>query len=110
MGVLQFKKTNNRAVLGFLLPFLAMGAASGVVLWNRAFGLPFPLWFPLLTLVPILLVAGLVLSITSIPRIEDLGDKDYAYSGLTLNIFLLLLFLLSILYYFFHIRSALPNP
>jgi hypothetical protein len=106
MGTVRFKKTNNRAVLGFLLPFLAMGAASGVVLWDRSFGLPFPVWLPILVLVPALLALGLFLSITSIPLIEELGDKDYAYSGLVLNLFLALLFLSSMLYYLIRIHPG----
>lgn len=103
---LQYKKTNHRAVLGFLLPFLAMGAAGGIVLWNRAHGLPFPVWLPLLTLVPALLLSGLVLSITSIPLIDERGDRDYAYSGLVLNAFLLLFLVCSLLYYFLRIHGA----
>ena len=102
----RFRKTNNRAVLGFLLPFLSMGTASGVVLWHRSFGLPFPLWLPILVLVPLLLAAGVFLSITSIPRIEDLGDKDYAWAGLVLNLFLVLLFLSSLLYYLVCLRPG----
>ncbi|MCF8060877.1 MAG: hypothetical protein K9M82_00035 [Deltaproteobacteria bacterium] len=106
MGITPFKKTNNRAVLGFLLPFVAMGSACGVVLWNRAYGLPFPVWLPILVLVPVLLAWGLFFSITSIPRIEDLGDKDYAYSGLVLNLFLVLLLFSSILYYLVRIHPG----
>ena len=106
MGIMGFKKTNNRAVLGFLLPFLAMGTASGVVLWNRSFGLPFPVWLPILVLVPVLLALGLYLSITSIPLIEELGDRDYAYSGLVLNLFLVLLFLSSVFYYLVRIHPG----
>jgi hypothetical protein len=102
----RFKKTNNRAVLGFLLPFLAMAVASATVLWFRSYGLPFPIWVPLVSLVPALLIVGLILSIASIPLIEDLGDKDYAYSGLVLNGFLLLLFVCSTLYYLFFVTSA----
>jgi hypothetical protein len=100
------KKTNNRAVLGFLFPFLAMGAACAVVLGERSFGLPFPVWLPILVLVPALLAGGLFLSITSIPLIDELGDKDYAYSGLVLNLFLILLFLASILYYLIRVRPG----
>ncbi len=69
-----FRKTNHRAVTGFLLPFLAMGGASAVVLWDRACGFPFPAWLALLVLVPGLLAAGLYFSITSIPLVEELGD------------------------------------
>lgn len=34
----------------------------------------------------------------SISLIEEKGDKDYAYSGLVLNLFLTLLYLASVLY------------
>ena len=103
---MRFKKTNNRAVLGFLLPFLAMAVASATVLWFRAYGLPFPIWIPLVSVVPALLIVGLTLSIASIPFIEDRGDKDYAYSGLVLNVFLLVLFVCSILYSLFFASPA----
>jgi hypothetical protein len=46
--------------------------------------------------VPIILVAGLAAAIRSIPRIKDLGDKDYAYSGLTLNIVFLAVYVFSV--------------
>lgn len=105
MRALRLKKTNNRAVLGFLLPFLAMGVTSATVLWYRSYGLPFPVWIPLVTVVPAMLIAGLILSMASIPFIEDLGDKDYAYSGLVLNGFLLALLVCSILYCLFF-----PSP
>ncbi len=105
MGFLRHRKTNNKAVVGFILPFLAMGLASAVVLWERAHGLPVPVWVPLLTLVPLLLIAGLILSFRSIPLIEELGDGDYAYSGLVLNGFLILFLLVSILYYFLRVAE-----
>jgi hypothetical protein len=38
------------------------------------------------------------MGIKSIPRIDDLGDKDYAYTGLFLSIFFLVVFLLSLRY------------
>jgi hypothetical protein len=101
MGFLRFRKANNRAVLGFLLPCLAMGAASAIVLWGRSHDLPFSMWLPILTLVPALLAGGTVLAVTSIPRIPDLGDKDYAYAGLVLNVFLILLYLSGVIYSLF---------
>lgn len=51
-----------------------------------------------LTLIPFMLVMGLVFSIRSIPRIKDLGDKDYAYSGLTLNIVFIVIYVISLVY------------
>ncbi len=108
MRFLRYRKTNNRAVLGFILPFLAMGMASVLVLWDRTHGLPVPVWVPLLILVPLLLVAGLLLSIKSIPLIQELGDKDYAYSGLVLNAFLILFLIVSILYYILRVADHRP--
>jgi len=101
MGFLRFRRTNNRAVLGFLSPCLAMGIASVSVLWARSQDLPLSNWWPIVTLVPALLAGGTVLSITSIPRIDDLGDKDYAYAGLVLNLFLILLYLFGVIYALF---------
>ncbi|MFP4036309.1 MAG: hypothetical protein ACLFUE_02180 [Desulfobacteraceae bacterium] len=97
------RKTNHRAIAGFLLPFAAMAAASAVVLLSRSEGLPFPVWVPLVSLVPMLLAAGLYLSIRSLPLIDELGDKDYAYSGLVLNLFLIVMFLVSLFYCLFMI-------
>lgn len=96
-----FRKTNHQAVAGFLLPFLAAGSASLFVLWNRGDfrSLRFVLLFA--AVIPFLLVLGLLLSIRSIQRIKDLGDRDYAYSGLVLNAFFIVFYAVSLLYYFF---------
>jgi hypothetical protein len=99
MGSKGFRKTNHRAVAGFLLPFLAAGSASLFVLYAEGgdFGsFRFRLLF--LTTIPLILILGLVLSILSIPRIKDLGDKDYAFSGLVLNIFFILIYIVSLVY------------
>jgi len=95
-----FRKTNNRAIAGFLVPFINMTLVSVLVLYGRSHGLPFPIWVPMVVGVPILMLLGLYFSVTSIPLIEEFGDKDYAYSGLVLNGFLVLLYLFSLLYYF----------
>ena len=95
-----FRKANNRAIAGFLLPFLAAGFAAFFVLswedhlFTRSFLIPF------VTIIPVTLGLGLFLSITSIPLIEQRGDKDYAYSGLILNLFFILLYLVSVILYF----------
>ncbi|MBN2123703.1 MAG: hypothetical protein JW821_05395 [Deltaproteobacteria bacterium] len=95
----KFRKTNHRAVCGFLLPFLAAGIAAFLVLKGRAAPAAARTWIPFVTLIPLILIVGLVLSIKSLSRIEELGDKDYAYSGLVLNIFFALLYLASVVYY-----------
>jgi hypothetical protein len=93
-----FRKTNNRAIAGFILPFSAAGTACAVVLYNRNHELGFPLWAPFVSLIPFLLIVGLIFSIRSFRYIETLGDKDYAYSGLVLNLFFILLYIGSLLY------------
>ncbi len=94
-----FRKTNNRAIAGFLLPFVAAGLASVLVLGFKEGSLPFQLWVPFVTVVPMILGLGLVLSLKSFRFIEKLGDKDYAYSGLVLNIFFILFYVTSLIYY-----------
>ena len=53
-----------------------------------------------LGVIPVLLAAGVFLSVKSIALIEEKGDKDYAYSGLVLNLFFALLYLASLVYCF----------
>lgn len=93
------RKTNNRAIAGFLLPFVAAGLASVLVLGFDKDSLPFQLWVPFVTLIPLILILGLTLSLKSLSFIEKLGDKDYAYSGLVLNIFFILFYFASLVYY-----------
>jgi hypothetical protein len=95
----EFRKTNNRAIAGFLLPFVAAGLASVLVLGFDKDSLPFQLWVPFVTVIPLILILGLTLSLKSIPFIEKLGDKDYAYSGLVLNIFFILFYIASLITY-----------
>ena len=80
------RKTNHLAVAGFLIPFAAAGLCGGLILagGNNLHALRYS--FLYLMLVPFILLAGLAASIKSIPRVRELGDKDYAYSGLVLNI------------------------
>lgn len=93
------QKPNSLAIAGFLAPFAAAGIAGALVLWfgeEVASG-----WASMvyLTFVPITLLTGLVLSLKSIPLIEKRGDKDYTYSGLTLNILFLIFFVTSVIYF-----------
>ena len=82
-----------------MLPFVAAGVAAALVLGFEEDALAFPLWVPFISAVPVILVLGLFLSLKSFPFIEKLGDKDYAYAGLILNIFFLLLYITSLIYY-----------
>lgn len=93
------KKSNNLAVLGFLLPFAAAAMAGGLILLVRKDFTSTRFLVPYLSLVPLALVGGLVCSIRSIPLIPDLDDKDYAYSGLTLNILFLAIYFTSVIYF-----------
>ncbi len=91
------QKPNTRAIAGFLSPFLAAGITAGLVL-GFARGLASLTGLILyLTIVPLLLVAGLILSLRSIPFIQTMGDKDYAYSGLTLNLLFITAYLASLI-------------
>ena len=89
-------QVNHPAILGFLLPFLAAAVACAWVLWGDLGS-----WFSkvvFFALIPIILAAGLYASLRSIPLIPDKGDKDYAHSGLVLNIFFILFYLSSMIY------------
>jgi len=89
-------RTNHPAILGFLLPFLAAAVACAWVLWGHLGS-----WFSkavFFAFIPIILAAGLFASLRSIPLIPERGDRDYAYSGLVLNIFFILLYLSSLIY------------
>lgn len=96
-----YRKINHLAVAGFLLPFAAAALSGALILAaEEAFGIlrDSVLY---LTLVPLILLAGLVSSIKSIPLIPERDDADYAFSGLTLNIMAALIYLTSLLYLFF---------
>jgi hypothetical protein len=93
-----FRKTNHPAILGFLLPFVSAGLASVYVLSNPKDHASSVFRVVFIVLIPLVLMLGLFLSIRSIPLIEEKGDKDYAYSGLVLNIFFILLYAFSFLY------------
>jgi hypothetical protein len=99
MRIHEVKKTNHLAVAGFLLPFVAAGAMALLFLWlgddSHSLAFLVPYW----TLIPLVLIAGLVASLKSIPLIEECNDKDYAYSGLTLNILFIFFYLISLIYF-----------
>lgn len=98
------KKVNNRAIAGFLLPFISVGIAGGIILYQKGDVSDFGFWFPLVSLIPGILLCGLYLSIRSISYIEEYGDKDYAYSGLVLNIFFLGMYIFGLIYCIFILR------
>ncbi len=94
-----FRKTNHRAIAGFLLPFAAAGLASALVLWSNGDIFSSGYWVLFVTVIPLVLCAGILFSVSSFSRVEALGDRDYAYSGLVLNLFFALLYVLSLIYY-----------
>ncbi len=92
------KKANSLAVAGFLAPFVAAGITCGLLLISGD-GFKSSRVFLIYQLtIPLVLITGVVLGIKSIPHIPELGDKDYAYTGLFLSIFFLVVFLLSLRY------------
>ena len=93
------KKANTFAILGFLTPFVAAAITCGLLLMAsddfRSSGAFRVYQF----IIPPVLIAGVVLGIKSIPLITELGDKDYAYTGLFLSLFFSVVFLLSLIYF-----------
>jgi hypothetical protein len=100
MKFLHFRKSNHHAIAGFLMPFLCAGFASCYVLFGEGDYTSSRFLISFLGIIPVLLTAGVLLSVKSIGFIEEKGDKDYAYSGLVLNLFFALLYLISLLYCF----------
>jgi hypothetical protein len=100
MKFLHFRKTNHPAIAGFLMPFLCAGFASFHVLFGKGDYGSSRFLISFLGIIPVLLAAGVFLSVKSISLIEEKGDKDYAYSGLVLNLFFALLYLASLIYCF----------
>ncbi len=90
------KSANNRAILGFLIPFFTAALGCGFILWKRGRLFSSSLLIPFLILIPSLLILGTVLSIKSFEYIEKKGDKDYAYSGFVFNLFLLALYIFTL--------------
>jgi len=78
----ESQKPNSLAIAGFLAPFVAAGI-TGLLLLSLGEDLkPFKVSIAYLTITPLILLTGVVLSLKSIPLVEEFGDKDYAYSGL----------------------------
>lgn len=94
-------QTNHLAIAGFLLPFLACALVCAWVLFSedRLVSLSFSMVYIITP--PAVLFAGLCTSLKSIPLIEKRGDRDYAYAGLFLNVFFLIVYFLSLLYVFY---------
>ncbi|WP_028321133.1 hypothetical protein [Desulfatiglans anilini] len=94
-------QTNHLAIAGFLLPFLACMMVCVWVLFSdgRQTSIFFSMGYIIPT--PMVLLGGLAASLKSIPLIEERGDRDYAYAGLFLNVFFLIVYSLSLLYVFY---------
>ncbi|RLB43843.1 MAG: hypothetical protein DRH12_01915 [Deltaproteobacteria bacterium] len=95
----NFKKINHLAIIGFLLPFAASALVAVLVVVVQKDFSQLSFLVPYLTAVPLVLCSGLVCSVRSIPLIEDRNDKDYAYSGLTLNILFIIIYCISLFYF-----------
>jgi hypothetical protein len=93
------QKANSLAIAGFLAPFVAAGITGILILGFGEDVTSFRVSILYLTIVPLVLLTGLVFSLKSIPLIEKLGDRDYAYSGLTLNILFLIVYITSVAYF-----------
>jgi len=95
------RKANSLAIAGFLAPFAAAGITGILILGFEEDITSSWVSILYLTIVPLGLLTGVILCLKSIPLIEELGDKDYAYSGLTLNILFLIVYIISVIYFFF---------
>jgi len=93
------QKPNNLAIAGFLTPFAAAGIIGTLILGFEEDVTSFPVSILYLIIVPVVLLIGLIFSLKSIPLIEELGAKDYAYSGLTLNVLFLIVYITSVIYF-----------
>jgi len=107
---MDFDKTNHPAVAGFLLPFVAAGVTGALVLMGGSEMADLRYSFVYLSLVPVLLIGGLISSLKSIPLIAERGDRDYAYSGLTLNVLFLCFYILSLSYFYSGIVDPPQGP
>jgi hypothetical protein len=93
------QKPNSLAIAGFLAPFVAAGIAGLLILGFEEDITSLRISILYLVMVPLVLLTGIVCSLKSIPLIEKLGDRDYAYSGLTLNILFLIVYITSVIYF-----------
>lgn len=93
-----YRETNHLAIAGFLLPFAAAAVTGLLILIGGDDFKSSKLVIIYIIIVLLILLAGMTCSIKSIPLIEKKGDKDYAYSGLVLNILFLLIYLVSLIY------------
>ncbi len=93
------QKPNSLAIAGFLIPFAAAGITGILILGFGEDVTSLRVSILYLTIVPLVLLTGLVFSLKSIPLIEQLGDRDYAYSGLTLNILFIIVYITSVIYF-----------
>ena len=94
------QKPNTLAIAGFLTPFVAAGITGLLILGLGEDIKSFKISVLYLTIVPLIFLAGLFFSLKSIPLIEKLGDKDYAYSGLVLNVLFFIVYITSLIYFF----------
>jgi len=95
----KFQRPNSLAIAGFLAPFAAAGIAGILILGFKENVTSLRGSILYLTTVPLVLLTGLICSLKSIPYIEELGDKDYAYSGLTLDVLFLIAYVSSLIYF-----------
>ena len=100
MALSESQKPNGLAIAGFLAPFVAAGITGLLLLAVGEDLKPFKVSIAYLTITPLILLTGIVLSLKSIPLVEEFGDKDYAYSGLILNILFLIVYVTSLIYFF----------
>jgi len=95
------QKPNSLAIAGFLAPFVGAGITGGLILGFGEAVTSSGISLIYLIIVPLILLGGIVCGLKSIPLIEKLGDRDYAYSGLVLNMLFLVVYIASVIHFFF---------
>ena len=94
-----FSAAGTYAVPGFLLSLFSSAAMALFIVMDRG-ECRFPVLFvSYLSLVPLLLAAGLFVSFVSVLPVRSRGEADYAAAGLILNLLFAMIYVVSAAYY-----------
>ena len=96
----DFGDENKLAGIGFFLSLIGAEVMGLLLYFGQKDYISFKFALPYLIIVPLIQLTGLVSSLKSIRYVEEWGDKDYAQGGLFLNIFFLLIYIASLIYFF----------
>lgn len=94
-----FSAAGTCAVPGFLLSLVSSTAIALFIVLGRGECQSPAFFVSYLSIVPILLMAGLFLSFKSVLPVQGRGEMDYAAAGLILNILFAFIYFISAKYY-----------